>query len=171
MIHKKLFELEEPCFFIMETDDGAFQDLSFQLADEDARRRVRRVRGGKSRTVPAFFNEIAAALQFPYYFGENWAAFEECITDLDWIEGTAYLLMINNANLLFSKADDEDFRILLRLLGKANEEWREPNTFIPRSRPPTPFHVLFHCTTGETAAFSERLAKAQILPTRLEESA
>jgi len=35
---------------------------------------VRLVRGHKSRAVDGLFDEFAAALQFPYYFGANWAA-------------------------------------------------------------------------------------------------
>jgi hypothetical protein len=37
------------------------------------------LRGWKMRTVDALFDEFAAAMQFPYYFGENWAAFDECL--------------------------------------------------------------------------------------------
>jgi len=120
MILETLLKLESPCFFRIEGDDDAFQNLSFQLADEDARRIVRRVRGRKSKTVQGFFNEGAAALQFPYYFGENWAAFEECITDLEWLVGSAYLLLIPNAHFLLSEVEEEDFRVLLRILEPAN---------------------------------------------------
>ena len=46
---------------------------------------VRTVRGRKIRTVGRLFDEMAAALQFPYYFGENWPAFDECLADIDWL--------------------------------------------------------------------------------------
>jgi hypothetical protein len=43
------------------------------------------VRGRNCGTSTELFRECATALQFPYYFGYNWDAFEECIRDLDWI--------------------------------------------------------------------------------------
>ncbi len=160
--NENLFVLGKPCFYTIETDESAFQDFSFQLGLKNTSHVIRIVRGKKSRTTQDFFDEISSALQFPYYFGENWDAFDECITDLDWIEGTAYLLMISNARLLLSDADDENFRILLRTLEEANEAWLHPNQTIPRNLQPTPFHVLFQCTASDIAAFSERLAKAHV---------
>ena len=43
---------------------------------------VRLLRGRKCSESNALFNECAAALQFPYYFGENWAALNDCLYDL-----------------------------------------------------------------------------------------
>ncbi len=162
MSNEKLFALGKPCFYIIETDESAFQDFSFQLTEHTKTYVVRRVRGKKSSAVNDFFNEVSAALQFPYYFGENWDAFEECILDLDWLEGTAYLLMISDANSLLDSADNKDFHVLLKLLERANEEWLTPNKYIPRNLQPTPFHVLFQCTASDITAFSERLASAQV---------
>jgi len=45
---------------------------------------VRYLRGQKCTRKNNFFDEFAAALQFPYYFGQNWDAFDECINDLSW---------------------------------------------------------------------------------------
>lgn len=155
-----LFVLGKPPFYVTATDESAFADLYLRLADSHRNAVIRMVRGKKCKTVEGFFDEIAAALQFPYYFGENWAAFEECITDLDWLEGDAYLLMIGDAPLLLSNADSEDFRILMRILADANQAWLTPNQYIPRERPPTPFHVLFQCAPSDVAAFCEKLRSA-----------
>lgn len=46
---------------------------------------VRTVRGSKMLTEDQLFTEVSAALQFPYYFGENWPAFDECLADLEWL--------------------------------------------------------------------------------------
>ena len=142
-------------------DKPPFHDITLQLTNSHIESVIRRIRGRKSETLPDFFNEIAAALQFPYYFGENGAAFSECITDLDWLEGDAYLLIIEDAHA-FLEDSEEDLRIILQYLESANEEWLMPNKYIPRRRQPTPFHVLFQCTVESRVGFSQRLTSAHI---------
>jgi RNAse (barnase) inhibitor barstar len=44
--------------------------------------------------LDGFYSELAAALQFPDYFGENPAAVAECLTDLSWMPADAYLLVV-----------------------------------------------------------------------------
>jgi len=59
------------------------------------------------RTVSGLFDEIAAACQFPYYFGENWAAFAECLGDLDWMNSKRFVLVITEfEEILANEADD-----------------------------------------------------------------
>ncbi len=41
-----------------------------------------------------FLRAASKALQFPSYFGSNWDAFEECITDLSWLDADGYALLI-----------------------------------------------------------------------------
>ncbi|MGW0177372.1 barstar family protein [Rhodococcus sp. NPDC003322] len=56
---------------------------------------VRRVRGTRMPTVPAVYDEFAAALQFPYYFGANKDAFDECLRDWqDWLGAAPDLIVI-----------------------------------------------------------------------------
>ncbi len=160
-MNERLFALGKPCFYSVEADISPFQDLALQLTQSRKESIIRIIRGKKSKTLHDFFNEIAAALQFPYYFGENGAAFSECITDLDWLEGDAYLLLIDDAHAPLQDSE-EDFRIFLQYLESANEEWLTPNKYIPRQRQPTPFHVLFQCTVGNSVSFSQRLANAHI---------
>jgi RNAse (barnase) inhibitor barstar len=66
---------------------------------------VLRVRGTKSSDEARFFDELAAALQFPYYFGENWDAVWDCITDLNWLRGLNYLVIFDSAEYLLSESD------------------------------------------------------------------
>ncbi len=158
---EKLFALGKPCFYMMVMEKPPFHDITLQLTLSHKECVIKIIRGRKSKNLDGFFNEIAAALQFPYYFGENGAAFSECITDLDWLEGDAYLLIIDDAHALLQDPE-EDFRIFLQYLESANEEWLTPNKYIPRQRQPTPFHVLFQCTAENSARFAQRLRNAHI---------
>lgn len=157
MDYSKFFKLGKPTCYIVTMDESPFADLYLQLTAGYPKAVIRMIRGKKCRTVPDFFDEIAAALQFPYYFGENWNAFAECIADLDWIEGDAYLLMVSDASLLLSEADTEDFSILMQTLSRANEEWLTPNQYIPRNRPSTSFHVVFQCFASDVSSFIQRM--------------
>lgn len=67
--------------------------------------RSREVRGRRMRTVAGVFDEFAAAFQFPYYFGENKDAFDECLRDLDEFIGSAagYVVVVRNAALLLDE--------------------------------------------------------------------
>jgi hypothetical protein len=84
-------------FFLLEGSDAALDPFTLRHAEGRA---VRLIRGRKCHTKQAFFDEVGAALQFPYYFGENWDAFDECINDLTWLPAQEYILIISNAEQL-----------------------------------------------------------------------
>ncbi|WP_067544039.1 barstar family protein [Nocardia crassostreae] len=69
----------------------------------------RELRGRKMRTDAELFDEFAAALQFPYYFGANKDAFDECLRDLDEFVGPArgYVIVVRNAALLLDDQPGE----------------------------------------------------------------
>ncbi|AYF75074.1 hypothetical protein D7D52_15735 [Nocardia yunnanensis] len=69
----------------------------------------RELRGRKMRTVAGVFDEFAAAFQFPYYFGENKDAFDECLRDLDDFVGPArgYVAVVRNAALMLDEQPGE----------------------------------------------------------------
>lgn len=72
--------------------------------------------------------EAGAALQFPYYFGENWDAFDECISDLSWLPSANTVVVLDSAHQLLTDpaADGRDhFRILLTTLNRAHEQSRD----------------------------------------------
>ncbi|WP_067674031.1 barstar family protein [Nocardia miyunensis] len=73
---------------------------------------VRELRGSKMRTLAGVFDEFAAAFQFPYYFGENKDAFDECLRDLDEFVGQApgYVAVVrDSAQLLAERSAERDW--------------------------------------------------------------
>ena len=93
----------------------------------------RLLRGHKARTTAALFDEFAAALQFPCYFGENWDAFDECITDLAWLPAEAYVFLIVRSIYLLDKEPGDRLQLFLEILQNAGEEWSNPAPSAPRS--------------------------------------
>ncbi|HST60807.1 MAG TPA: barstar family protein, partial [Longimicrobium sp.] len=79
---------------------------------------VRVIRGSRCGTASMLHDEIAAALQFPNYYGENWDALDECITDLEWMPAEGYLLHLTDVERVLPD-DARGFGILLRILRDA----------------------------------------------------
>jgi hypothetical protein len=88
---------------------------------------VRVIRGWKCPAYDALHNEVAAALQFPDYYGENWDAMDECITDLDWMPAQWYLVHVNGIELVLPD-DGKGFKIFLRILYDAGIAWAHPES-------------------------------------------
>lgn len=66
------------------------------------------IRGKRSTTLKGFLREYSAAFQFPSYFGENWAAWDECATDLKWLSFDSIAVIIDNYDCLFVDEPDTD---------------------------------------------------------------
>jgi hypothetical protein len=113
---------------------------------------TRWLRASKMRTANELFDEFAAALQFPPYFGENWDGLDECLNDLDWLEGDGAALFILDADQLLSDAPPEDARILFEILEAAESN--------------LPFHIVMQ--TQDTTTVLEGLkaldVEARLLP-------
>lgn len=153
----KLFKLGKPAFYITPVSASQFRNLYRHLRRRKKEAAIRIIRGKKSKTRFDFYNEIAAALQFPYYFGENGAALNDCINDLEWLQADAYLLMVDDAHLFLRDASAYTVEDFMDIFSDANIEWLTPNKYFPRTRQPTPFHLLFRCDESDIPAFLQRL--------------
>jgi hypothetical protein len=122
---------------------------------------ARLIRGQKATTAAGLFNEFAAALQFPPYFGENWDAFDECLNDLDWLHTDAYVLMILNAVRVLEKGSSEEARQFWALLARTGAEWAKAIAG-PRPRSAKAFHAVLQCTQEEEARLRKELKAAQV---------
>ena len=48
--------------------------------------------GKKINSKQTFLKQAAEAMEIPTYFGANWDAFDECITDLTWCPAQRYVI-------------------------------------------------------------------------------
>lgn len=62
---------------------------------------------------------VAAALRFPDWFGENWDALEDCLTDLSWRPSGGHLLLFERHERLSS----EVLHRFIEILTAAAEYW------------------------------------------------
>ena len=141
--------------------DTAACDFLLSLQNENSRSCCRRVRGLKSRTTENLFDEFAAALQFPYYFGENWNAFDECVTDLEWLPADGYVLLVSDSMHLLEAESAEEQANFYRLLERAGREWATP------AKDPTPrsgktFHVFLQVAPADVKSLEAKLKAAKV---------
>jgi Barstar (barnase inhibitor) len=74
-----------------------------------------------------FLIKVAEAMKFPDYFGFNWDALDECITDLGWCPANRYVLIYDQPEV-FSKADPTQWKIANDVLQSAIDYWRNTET-------------------------------------------
>jgi RNAse (barnase) inhibitor barstar len=83
------------------------------------------IEGAKIEKKTQFLNHAALALRFPEYFGNNWDAFEDCLTDLSWVDTEAgYVIYFDHVDPLLEHAHAH-FETLLELFVDAVEYWKE----------------------------------------------
>lgn len=63
------------------------------------------LRGKRCKTEDDFLIEVSASFQFPYYYGENWAAFDECINDLEWLKFEKIFIVFDDFSLSFREQE------------------------------------------------------------------
>lgn len=84
------------------------------------------IRGNRCADEIAFFREFSAAMQFPWYFGENWAAFDECVCDLEWISFNRIIIAIDDFRLVFG-GNQELQKCLRKYLAMMIQYWKNEN--------------------------------------------
>ena len=99
------------------------------------------IKGRHCKTPASLFTEFAQTLEFPDYFGHNWDALEECLTDLEWLPAKGYILLFTDAEYVLPN-DDAEYETLLEILRDAGEAWGSGQAGMGARRA-TPFHVLF----------------------------
>jgi RNAse (barnase) inhibitor barstar len=140
-----------PWFHLLAATPNDTCDWLWAIAN-DSKHKVaaRLIRGRKAATSAQFFDEAAAALQFPHYFGENWDALHDCLADLSWLGADGVVICLADADQLLTKAPGE-LKRLADVLQSAAKEMNQPEK--PKS--PRPFHVVV-----QTAPAHEAVVKA-----------
>ncbi len=109
---------------------------------------IRVVRGRRMQSKELLLDEFAAALQFPLYFGGNWDAFEECMSDLQWLPAKEYVLIIADAGSLLKIEPEGSIIVAFEILDRVSREWaagRLPDIDVERE--PVVFHTLLQDET------------------------
>ena len=68
--------------------------------------RVTRIGLNGATGKDALLDRVSSALQFPDWFGRNWDALKDCLSDLSWIDSHGHVLLIDGAEYLPSDERD-----------------------------------------------------------------
>ncbi len=93
--------------------------------------------GSAIATKTELLQRCAEVMQFPDYFGANWDALEDCLTDLEWLPASGYVLVYDQPEVL-AKAAPADWSMFVEILACAVDAWAQTNC---------PMYVFFHSTS------------------------
>ena len=101
---------------------------------------VRTLDGRRARTKRALLAEMARVLAFPAHFGGTWDALEDCLTDLEWLPGAGYRLIVLAADQLLAR-EPASYSTLVALLEDVGRVWGTQATGHP-DRARVAFHTV-----------------------------
>ena len=78
-------------------------------------------------TKVQFLDYCAKIFDFPYYFGRNWDALEDCLKDMDWIKAKGFVILYEQF-VEFAENAPKEFDQALDIFKEVSEYWRENDT-------------------------------------------
>jgi RNAse (barnase) inhibitor barstar len=75
------------------------------------------------RTKAQMLGLLGRSLAFPSWYGRNWDALEDCLTDSDWVQDPGLVIRFEGFEQ-YAEADPDGFGILLDIFKTSAEYWR-----------------------------------------------
>ena len=85
---------------------------------------VRVLDGAAFDSKAALLDAIAAAFQFPGYFGRNWDALIDCWSDMSWLPAPGYICIILKGSAL-ERTQEDLLDALYDAAGHIAKRWKE----------------------------------------------
>jgi Barstar (barnase inhibitor) len=159
---QELLSMDSPWAYLTICSEGDIDDFVIDGIHQNQNSVVRIVRGRRCSELRLFFQEWAAALQFPWYFTEGWPGFDECINDLSWLGRRPFIVFVTDIDKVLDERE-QDFDILIDILRLAAEQWVRPSGAIQPSRgEPIQFAVVFHGQPEHESVARIRLSRTSI---------
>ena len=72
-------------------------------------------------------NAFATALRLPKHFGHNWDALEECLNDMDDVDGDGFVIYYDHIDPLL-EGHPSEFETLVEILRDSVKSWKDDET-------------------------------------------
>lgn len=154
---------QEPYIHLVIGKREKFKKVYCQLVETDNDKEklfYSMIKGEECQKVEDLFQEFATQLKFPNYFGENWAAFDECLNDLEWLDSEKFVLFIKNFDKVLL-GDGEAFKVFVNILNDTINEWISGRNYDSFPTLPTPFYLIIHCNKENFGKLETRLEKVK----------
>ncbi len=77
-----------------------------------------------ARDAPALLKLLGQAMHFPAWYGANWDALADCLSDLSWCDAAGYVLLLHGSEAIRA-SDPPAFDMFLDILREVTVIWRE----------------------------------------------
>jgi hypothetical protein len=114
--------------------DVALTIKEIERLKQDKGTKVYVLDGDRIVDSPSLFQEFATVMQFPEYFGHNWDALKDCLTELDGHEVDRYIMTIDRLDR-FITSDPSQWTNFLDVCKSVVEYWQDTET---------PVYILLH---------------------------
>jgi hypothetical protein len=141
------------------TDNEVTDWLRAQEQSHKLRIVARAIRGAKCGTRAAFFSEIGAACQLPHYFGENWDALFDSMSDLQGDDFVVYVLVVRHAVRLLDQEPGKELKAFAEVMTRTGQSWANSSG----KRPASVFRVILHALAGEETKLRARMKEAGVV--------
>jgi hypothetical protein len=102
--------------------DSSYQDLERLVTGNGLA--LFHVKGKDIGTKEQLLAAIADKLRFPDYFGSNWDALEDCLTDMSWHKTEGFVILCDESDTL-AKQSPEEWEIALDILHDSAKFWHD----------------------------------------------
>jgi len=80
--------------------------------------------GQKIEKKEQFLNHAAVVMKFPSHFGNNWDAFYDCLTDMDWADADGYVVYFDHTDA-FADHHESQLETVIELFQDAVGYWKD----------------------------------------------
>lgn len=94
----------------------------YRHSAEIAGHNITHLQGSELTTLDGVFENYAREFGFPDYFGHNYPALEECLTDLDWLPAPGYLTVVADGHRVL-EAEHAERPTFRRSLERIGDDW------------------------------------------------
>jgi hypothetical protein len=109
-----------------------FDEAALDAAASEAGLKLTAVALERTRAKADLLASLSTALQFPSYFGLNWDALNDSLTDLTWKAAAGYVVLCRGLRTWLD-ANPTDGRTAVSVFQSAAEHWRQRNV---------PFYII-----------------------------